>query len=91
MFVKVGSPKKDITNSRITPPRRFLLENLKVFLCLVMKFAAGILSTEAVQKCPNLLYWPPQRVFNASLPSITTRVLPAEIIFDHGIADNHIT
>jgi hypothetical protein len=50
-----------------------LLENLKVFLCPVMKFAAGILSTEAVQKCPNLLNWPPQRVFNASLPSITTR------------------
>jgi hypothetical protein len=48
MFVKVGSPKKDITDSGITPPRRLLLENLKVLLCLVVKFTAGILSAEAV-------------------------------------------
>ena len=82
MLVKIRGLEKDITDPWMTPLRP-LLENVKILLCLALKFIASLLSTKTIKKCPNLWTRPAQRVLDASLPLETTRVLSAKVIFDY--------
>jgi hypothetical protein len=91
MLVKVRSLEKNIINLWMMPPRLRLLKNVKVLEDLVLVLNSGLGSTKGIEESSNFLVWPSKRVFNISLSLKASRVLAAEIIFNHSITDDNIT
>ena len=90
MFMNIRSLEKHVINLWMMPPCFRLLKNMKVLEGLILVLNSGLGSTKGIKENSNFLVWPAERVLDIGLSLEATRVLSAEIIFNHSITNDNI-
>lgn len=90
MLVNVRSLEKNIINLWTMPPCLRLLKNMKVLEDLVLVLNSGFGSAKGIEENSDFLVRPAEHFLNIGLSLEVTRVLSAEIIFNHSITDDSI-